>query len=76
SISLALDPVNLPVRGDASRLEQMLWNLLTNAVKFTPRGGSVQVTTEADDRFVSIRVVDTGEGIAPAFLPQVFERFR
>jgi signal transduction histidine kinase len=54
----------------------MLWNLLSNALKFTPGGGRVQVVTEADERYVSIRFIDDGEGIDPEFLPHLFERFR
>jgi signal transduction histidine kinase len=62
--------------GDPGRLRQIVWNLLSNAVKFTPRGGQVQVTLARDEGSVSIAVRDTGKGIAPSFLPHVFERFR
>jgi len=61
---------------DAERLQQVLWNLLTNAIKFTPSGGRVEVRLEASDGAVDIIVRDTGSGIAPEFLPHVFERFR
>jgi PAS domain S-box-containing protein len=64
------------VSGDSSRLQQVLWNLLSNSVKFTPNGGSVQVRLERVDSNVEISVRDTGQGIAPEFLPHVFERFR
>ncbi len=64
------------VEGDPDRLQQVLGNLLGNAVKFTPAGGSVEVTARAAAGSVEIRVSDTGEGITPEFLPQVFERFR
>lgn len=64
------------VAGDADRLEQVMWNLLTNAVKFTPEGGRVGVVIESSTDHVEIRVVDTGQGILPEFLPHVFERFR
>jgi hypothetical protein len=64
------------IRGDASRLQQVLWNLLTNAIKFTPRGGGVRVTLERIDAHVRMGVADTGEGIKPEFLPYVFDRFR
>ena len=71
-----LDPSAGPVSGDPNRLQQVFWNLLTNAVKFTPRGGRVQVVLERVDSNVEIRVIDTGEGIRPEFLPHVFDRFR
>jgi signal transduction histidine kinase len=63
------------VLGDRTRLQQVLWNLLSNAVKFTPEGGRVEVRIEAQDRNVEISVADTGKGIAPEFLPVVFDRF-
>jgi PAS domain S-box-containing protein len=65
-----------PVSGDPTRLQQVVWNLLANAVKFTPKGGSVQVLLERVDSHVEIRVTDTGVGIHPDFLPMVFDRFR
>jgi len=64
------------VMGDAARLQQILWNLLTNAVKFTPNGGQVVVRLEQVDTVVQIQVSDTGKGITPEFLPYVFEYFR
>jgi PAS domain S-box-containing protein len=64
------------VRGDPNRLQQILWNLLSNAVKFTPSGGHIQVILERVDSHVEVVVEDTGIGIAPEFLPYVFERFR
>jgi signal transduction histidine kinase/CheY-like chemotaxis protein len=64
------------VMGDAHRLQQVVWNLLSNAVKFTPKGGRVQVFVERRDSAVEITVADTGPGIAPEFLPHVFEHFR
>jgi signal transduction histidine kinase len=66
----------LMVNGDASRLQQVVWNLLTNAVKFTPGGGSVDVSLRPDDGDVVLTVADTGQGIEPDFLSHVFERFR
>jgi signal transduction histidine kinase/DNA-binding response OmpR family regulator len=65
-----------PVVGDAERLQQVFWNLLSNAVKFTRRGGRVFVRLERVDSSVVVAVEDTGEGIAPEFLPYVFVRFR
>ena len=64
------------VSGDPDRLQQVIWNLLSNAVKFTQKGGRVQVTLEQLDSHVLITVSDTGKGIAPGFLPYVFDRFR
>jgi len=64
------------VMGDPQRLQQVVWNLLANAVKFTPKGGRIQVLVEQVDSSVEITVADTGQGISPQFLPHVFERFR
>jgi signal transduction histidine kinase/ActR/RegA family two-component response regulator len=61
---------------DGTRLKQVLWNLLTNAVKFTPAGGQATLRTRRVDDNLELEVMDTGEGIAPEFLPHVFERFR
>jgi CheY-like chemotaxis protein len=66
----------LEVRADPGRLQQVLWNLLANAVKFTPSGGSVQVLLGRDGNDAVVRVIDSGIGIAPDFLPYVFDRFR
>ena len=62
--------------GDADRLQQVAWNLISNAVKFTPRGGQVTVKLEREASQYTLRVIDSGAGIAPEFLPHVFERFR
>jgi signal transduction histidine kinase/ActR/RegA family two-component response regulator len=64
------------VNGDAGRLQQVIANLLENAIKFTPEGGRVEVVVERAKDHMEVRVVDTGEGITPDFLPHVFERFR
>jgi PAS domain S-box-containing protein len=64
------------VAGDSSRLLQVVNNLLTNAVKFTPQEGRVETRLERDDGVARIRVIDTGQGISPEFLPHVFDRFR
>lgn len=62
--------------GDPQRLQQVVWNLLSNAVKFTPAGGEVSVTLRRDKSMLELTVRDTGAGIAPEFLPYVFDRFR
>ncbi len=76
-IQRVLSPEPINVRGDAGRLQQVIWNLLTNAVKFTPKAGRITVTSRfVDDHRVEIEVADTGAGIKPEFLPFVFDRFR
>jgi signal transduction histidine kinase/ActR/RegA family two-component response regulator len=75
-LETVLDPGAAPVSGDPERLQQILWNLLANAVKFTTRGGKVQVRLERVNSHLEVSVSDTGIGIAPEFLPHVFERFR
>ncbi len=70
-----LDPVQ-PISGDPARLQQVLWNLLANAIKFTPKGGRVNVVLQRVDSHVEIVVSDNGAGIAPEFIPHVFDRFR
>jgi PAS domain S-box-containing protein len=67
---------SLVVHGDATRLQQILWNLLTNAIKFTPPGGRVDVELERDEAAARIVVRDSGQGIASDFLPYVFDPFR
>jgi PAS domain S-box-containing protein len=64
------------VFGDPTRLQQVVWNLLANAIKFTPRGGQVSIRVERTGSHVRIVVADTGEGISADFLPYVFDRFR
>jgi PAS domain S-box-containing protein len=71
-----IDPRSGPVSGDPERLQQVIWNLLANAVKFTPRGGRVQTRVARVDSHIEIVVSDSGIGIRPEFLPHVFERFR
>jgi PAS domain S-box-containing protein len=71
-----IDPLASPVSGDPNRLQQIVSNLLSNAIKFTPRGGKVEVLLERVDSHVEVTVTDTGQGIAPDFLPYVFDRFR
>jgi signal transduction histidine kinase/ActR/RegA family two-component response regulator len=71
-----LDPQAGPISGDPERIRQILWNLLSNALKFTPKGGRIDVRLERINSHVSLSVTDTGQGIEPEFLPHVFERFR
>jgi len=74
-VSIDVDPGNYDVLGDAGRLQQIVWNLLNNAVKFTPASGRVRLTLRSGDR-VSLTVSDTGRGIDAATLPFIFDRFR
>ena len=71
-----LDPSAGPIAGDPGRLQQAVWNLLTNAVKFTPKGGKIQVVLERVNSHIQLSVSDNGQGIKPEFLPHIFERFR
>lgn len=71
-----LDPVTGLVVGDSDRLQQVIWNLISNAIKFTPNGGQVEVRLEKVNSQVQITVKDTGKGISADFVPYVFERFR
>ncbi|HEY3040283.1 MAG TPA: PAS domain S-box protein [Pyrinomonadaceae bacterium] len=64
------------VSGDPDRLQQVVWNILSNAAKFTPNGGKVEISVNQTNTHVHIQVKDSGPGIEPAFLPHVFERFR
>ncbi|MEG4007600.1 PAS domain S-box protein [Microcoleus sp. Pol11C1] len=83
TVSLELDPAVGLMWGDAQRLQQVVWNLLINAVKFTPSGGNVElrlsavaVSDSSSPNYVQITVSDTGKGIPADFLPYVFDRFR
>jgi PAS domain S-box-containing protein len=71
-----LDPMAGSVSGDPNRLQQIFWNLLFNAIKFTAKGGRVQVLLERVNSHLEISVIDSGQGIEPEFLPHVFDRFR
>ena len=75
TVQLDLVP-NALIIGDAHRLRQIVWNLLSNATKFTPQGGTITVRIRQIDSRVAVEVTDTGEGIEPSFLPFVFDRFR
>src|SRR5688572_11214345 len=74
-LDITVDPIAGPVTGDPNRLQQVVSNLLSNAIKFTPRGGKVQVTLERVNSHVELSVSDSGRGIAPEFLPYVFDKF-
>jgi signal transduction histidine kinase/ActR/RegA family two-component response regulator len=76
TIDTFVPPRSPVVNGDPHRLQQIFWNLLSNAVAFTPEGGRVSVTLECTDRHAVMKMKDSGIGIAPNFLPQIFERFR
>ena len=75
-VEAIIDPITTPISGDHDRLLQIVWNLLSNAIKFTPRGGKVQLRLSRVNSHVEVTVSDTGCGIAPDFMPFVFERFR
>jgi signal transduction histidine kinase/CheY-like chemotaxis protein len=70
-----IDPLAGPITGDPNRLQQVVWNLLINAIKFTPKLGKIQVVVERVNSHVELSVSDTGKGITADFLPHVFERF-
>jgi len=75
-LTTALDPRSGPINGDADRLQQVVWNLLTNAIKFTPEGGEINVRLGSVGTRVEITVRDSGIGIPSEFLPHIFDRFR
>jgi PAS domain S-box-containing protein len=70
-----LDPVRSIVNADTARLQQVVWNLLTNAIKFTPKGGQVQVLLQRVNSHMELSVSDTGIGMPPSFIPHAFDRF-
>jgi signal transduction histidine kinase/ActR/RegA family two-component response regulator len=76
SLSVSLDGNAGLVGGDPDRLQQVVWNLVSNAIKFTPKNGRVEIRVEQVDSNIEVRVSDNGIGIGSEFLPHVFERFR
>ncbi len=74
-IALSVNDEAVEVLGDPDRLQQVVWNLVSNAIKFTPRDGSVELTVAREGSAVALEVRDTGQGIRPDFLPRIFDRF-
>ena len=75
-LQLLLDPAADHIKADATRMQQIIWNLVANAIKFTPKGGFVQVRLNRVESRAQVTVTDTGEGISPDFLPFIFNRFQ
>jgi signal transduction histidine kinase len=75
-ILTSFEDIRQPVDGDANRLQQIVWHLLSNAVKFTPPEGQIEVSLKSESDYVVIQVADTGIGIPPDSLPHIFDRFR
>jgi signal transduction histidine kinase/CheY-like chemotaxis protein len=75
-LNVAVDSPTTDTVCDSGRIQQVVWNLVSNAVKFTPKGGRVDVTLSRANSSYQIRVADTGQGISPDVLPYVFDRFR
>jgi PAS domain S-box-containing protein len=75
-LNALLDPAAGPVAGDPDRLQQIFWNLLSNAIRFTPNGGRVQIRSQRINSHVEVVVTDTGKGIDASVLPVIFDRFR
>jgi signal transduction histidine kinase len=75
ALDVEMEPLAGDVHGDATRLQQVVWNLVSNAVKFTAAGGQVMVRVRPHERHAEISVSDTGIGITPEVLPHVFDRF-
>lgn len=75
-LELSVESAGEQVMGDSNRLQQIVWNLLSNSMKFTPQGGQVKVSLRREGSYAHLAVSDTGIGIDPEFLPYVFEQFR
>ncbi len=76
TLDVQLDPLDSRAFCDATRMQQVVWNLVSNSIKFTPRGGTVRVTSGSDGSDFLLTVSDNGQGISPDFLPYIFDRFR
>ena len=76
SVQVRFEDRTIPVNADADRLQQAIWNVLSNALKFTDGGGTIKVALTSEVSTATVVVSDTGQGIAPDFLPYVFDRFR
>ena len=74
-LHLQISPVPIPFKGDATRVTQIFWNLLSNASKFTPEGGDITVVLENAGHYFRLEITDSGKGIHPDFLPYLFDRF-
>jgi two-component system CheB/CheR fusion protein len=76
AIVTSFDDVQQPIDGDPHRLQQIIWHLLSNAIKFTPSEGRIEISAFPDGDHVRIQVTDTGVGIPADILPSIFDRFR
>jgi len=76
TLDVQLDPLASRAFCDFTRMQQVVWNLVSNAIKFTPKGGTVRVTSGSDGSDLLLTVSDNGQGISPDFLPYIFDRFR
>jgi signal transduction histidine kinase len=75
-LDLSLDAAAGPIAADAGRMQQVVWNILSNAIKFTPSDGTVRIELARANAHIELRVSDTGVGISKDFMPHLFERFR
>jgi PAS domain S-box-containing protein len=76
NLQTSFDPLVGMITGDSGRLQQVIWNLVNNAIKFTPKGGRIEVKLDRIDSEIRITVSDTGQGITAELLPFLFQRFR